>query len=311
MHEVFRSLTGVIPPMITPFTDDGSIDEDALRAEAGFLLESGVDGLVVSGSTGEGAGLTEEEIHAAASVVVEVAGGRVPVLGGVIADTSEEAIRLGLAARRAGVAALQVPPPHFHLVTDPAVLSEYYRSITEATGLPLIIYNVIPWAQVAVESLEQLMAENPAICGVKQSGSNIHALADLLAHLRGRVRIYSAIDDLIFPSFMLGADGTISGTASLFPRETVEIYRAVQKGELERARGLHEAILPVWRTIQGELFPGKIKYAMSLLGRAAGQPRAPFRWPEGEEARKIEEGLRRSGFLDGRRAPETDGKPGR
>ena len=99
-----------------------------------------------------------------------------------------------------------------------------------------MIYNVIPWAQVAIESLEQLTTENRMIVGVKQSGRNIEALATLLACLKGRMRIYSAIDDLVYPSFMLGADGTISGTSSVFPRETVEMYRAVKAGNLKRAQ---------------------------------------------------------------------------
>ena len=283
--------------MITPFADDDSIDWGALETEARFLRATGVQGIVVGGSTGEGAGLTELELYEAVRVVIQSTDGALPVLGGVIADTSEEAIRLGIAAKRAGACGLQVPPPHFQYVTSDEILGRYYQDITDATGLPLIIYNVIPWAQVAIASLKKLCSGNPLIIGVKQSGYNIHALAELLSNLKGKIKFFSAIDDLIYPSFMLGVDGTISGTSCLFPRETLEMLRCVQSGYLEQALDLHNRILPVWRCIEGPGFPGQIKYAMSLLGRATGKPRAPFNWPSTRIADRIERELRAGGFL--------------
>ncbi len=283
--------------MITPFADDDSIDRTALKTEAKFLRATGVQGIVVGGSTGEGAGLTELELYEAVRVVIQSIDDALPVLGGVIADTSEEAIRLGIAAKRAGACGLQVPPPHFQYVTSVEILARYYQDITDATGLPLIIYNVVPWAQVAIASLKKLCSENPLIIGVKQSGYNIHALAELLSNLKGQIKFFSAIDDLIYPSFMLGVDGTISGTSCLFPSETLEMLRCVQSGNLERALDLHNRILPVWRCIEGPGFPGQIKYAMSLLGRSTGKPRAPFSWPSTRTADRIERELRAGGFL--------------
>ena len=295
--------------MMTPFAADDSIDLDLLAREAGYLLDAGVDGTVVAGSTGEGAGMTGDEIGAAVSAVTAVVKGRIPVFCGVIADNSEEAVRLGLAARKGGADGLQVPPPHFQFVTEPAVLARYYRDITEGTGLPIIIYNVIPWAQLAVESLRRITSENPAIIGVKQSGANSHGLADLIASLKGSVRIYTAIDDLIYPSLMMGADGTISGTSSVFPRQTVEMYQAVQRGDYERALELHNAIVPVWRAVEGPEFPARMKYAMKLLGRGTGKPRAPFHWPEGQAAAAIEAALRASPALNGASRPRAACRP--
>src|SRR5438552_1380162 len=211
--------------------------------------------------------------------------------------TRRARLRFGKAALRAGAAALQVPPPHFNVAISSALLSRYYRAITDGTGLPLIIYNVIPWAQVAVESLEHLAAGNPMIVGVKQSGRNIHLLAALLAFLKGRIPIYSAIDDLVYPSFMLGADGTISGTSSVFPRETVELWECVREGNVVRALELHNALVPVWRSLDGPQFPSRVKYALALLGRAAGKPRSPFTWPRGKDAARIEQALETGGFL--------------
>ena len=295
-----KNLGGVIPPMITPFDDRDRINTAGLADEARFLRQSGVSGIVVGGSMGEGAGMSTVELGEAVRVVVEALDGSIPILAGLIADSSVEAIRLGRVAREAGAVGLQVPPPSFYSASDVRVLEQYYRSITEAVGLPLIIYNVIPWAQLAVESLEQLVFENPAIIGIKQSGRNMHALSALLASFRGRLRIYSAIDDLIFPSFVLGVDGTISGTACVFPRETVAMRAAVVSGDIETARQLHERLAPIWRLIDLPDFPSRAKYAIALTGRPAGNPRRPFRWPEGDAARSIQHALRERGLMNGK-----------
>jgi len=292
--------------MITPFADDDAVDHSRLGREARFLKECGADGLVVGGSTGEGAGMGEEELGAAIRTVIDSVEGSLPVLGGVIADTSEEAVRLGMAARKAGAAGLQVPPPHFYFSTDPRILSTYYRDITDATGLPLIIYNVIPWAQLAVESLREITSKNRLIVGIKQSGRNIHALLHLLANLKGQVKIYSAIDDMIFPSFALGVDGTISGTSSLFPRETVAIRDAVREGNFATALNLHERILPVWRFVDRPDFPSRIKCVMALTGRHPGRPRRPFDWPDSGEIARIRRILEDQGFLSHKAGTSLD-----
>jgi 4-hydroxy-tetrahydrodipicolinate synthase len=282
--------------MFTPFREDDRIDDEGLAIEARFLRQSGVSGIVVGGSMGEGAGLSEAELAEAVRVVIEAVAGEIPVLAAVIADSSAEAVRLSKAVRDAGACGLQVPPPHFRLAAETRVLAAYYRAITDGSTLPLIIYNVMPTAEAAVESLEELMAENPAIVGVKQSARNMHTLAALLATMRGKVKLFSAIDDMIYPSLVLGVDGTISGTSAVFPRETVEMFNAVQAGAHDRALRLHERIAPVWRAIDHPDFPARSKYAVALTGRSVGKPRRPFRWPVGEAARSIEQAMAAGGF---------------
>ena len=283
--------------MITPFDEHDRIDSTGLAKEARFLKQSGVSGIVVGGSMGEGAGLSEQELAEAVRVVVEAVDGEIPVVGGVIADSSAEAVRLSKAARDAGASGLQVPPPHFRPTGEPSVLAAYYSAITDGSNLEMIIYNVMPSAQTAVESIEELLAANPAIVGVKQSARNMHSLAALLATMRGRVKLFSAIDDMIYPSFMLGVDGAISGTSAVFPRELVEMQQAVRAGAYDRALKLHERIAPVWRAIDHTEFPGRSKYAITLSGRPVGKPRRPFAWPTGDAAHCIEQAMRASGFL--------------
>jgi 4-hydroxy-tetrahydrodipicolinate synthase len=283
--------------MMTPFGDDDRIDFSAMANEARFLRQSGVSGVVVGGSMGEGAGLSEQELSEAVRVVIEALDGKLPVLAGIIADSSAEAVRLARAARDAGACGLQVPPPHFRPTPDTPILAEYYRSITDGSMLPLIIYNVMPTAEAAVESLQEIMSANPAVVGVKQSARNMHTLAILLASLRGKVKIFSAIDDMVYPSFMLGVDGTISGTSAVFPRETFEMLKAVEAKDYDRALAIHEKLAPIWRVIDHPDFPGRSKYAITLMGRDVGRPRRPFGFPTGGAAREIQEAMTLSGFL--------------
>jgi 4-hydroxy-tetrahydrodipicolinate synthase len=163
----------------------------------------------------------------------------------------------------------------------------------------------MPTAEAAIESLQEIMAANPAVVGVKQSARNMHTLAVLLASLRGKVKIFSAIDDMVYPSFMLGADGTISGTSAVFPRETFEMFQAVEMKDYDRALAIHERVAPIWRVIDHPDFPGRSKYAITLMGRDVGRPRRPFGFPTGEAAREIEEAMTLSGFLatNGKGAP--------
>jgi len=289
--------------MFTPFGEDNQIDFPGLAAEARYLKQAGVSGLVVGGSMGEGAGMSPEELGEAVRTVIEAVEGALPVLGAVIADSSAEALRLARALRTAGAQGLQVPPPHFHVSGETSVLSEYYRAITEASEIPLLIYNVMPTAQAAVEALQELIAGNPLIVGIKQSGRNIHALAALLAEVGNQIKIFSAIDDMIYPSFVLGVDGTISGTSAIFPRETVEMWKAVQSGDYDRGLNLHQRLTPVWRAVDCPDFCARAKYAATLAGRSVGKPRRPFQCPSREAGASIEAALRLGGLLNGRAAP--------
>jgi 4-hydroxy-tetrahydrodipicolinate synthase len=292
------NLAGVVPPMFTPFTPDDQIDFDALAAEAKYLKDVGVSGMVVGGSMGEGAGMSPEELGEAVRNVIEAVDGTLPVLGGIIADSSAEAIRLANALRDAGAQGLQVPPPHFHVSAETSILAEYYRAITETSGLPLLIYNVMPTEQAAIESIQELISDNPSIVGVKQSGRNIHTLAALVAEVAGKIKIFSAIDDMIYPSFVLGVDGTISGTSAMFPRETVQMFNAVKAGDYDLGLTLHHKLAPVWRTVDSPDFCGRAEYARLMAGRSVGKPRRPFQWPTGDVAKGIESALRAGGLLD-------------
>jgi len=290
------TLSGVIPAVVTPFDKAGQIDEKALRMELEYHLGCGVTGVCAGGSTGEGAGLSRDDVKRLNAIFVDEVRGRVPVIAGIIPDSTEEAVRLGLAAKEEGAAALQVTPPHYLFQPGIPELVSYYSEIRSRTGLEVILYNVLPWGQVTVPAVKKLV-EARAIAALKQSGSNLHQLADMVYHFGDTIPILSAVDDLLYPSFVLGARGTLSAIASILPRECVQLYEAVQKADHPRARALHTQLLVIWRAVEDMSgFHGRIKYAIELQGRPGGLPRHPFRAASDEERRLIRRAFQEAGI---------------
>jgi 4-hydroxy-tetrahydrodipicolinate synthase len=282
---------GIIPPMVTPFNPDETIDERALRDDAEFLIDVGCAGLTVTGSTGEGAGLSPEETNRVARTVVQQARGRVPVICGAVPDSTLEAQRLAKAAREAGADALQITPPHYLFPPAPDDILDYYRIIGEESGLPIVIYNVVPWATIDVPTLLRLV-ELPQISGVKQSGGDMHTLADLLHFAKGKISILTAVDDLLYPSFALGADGAIAAILTPVPLLCINLYKAVHAGNAETALSLHNRLLPIWHALRGPNLPAKVKAAMMLQGRNGGRARRPMTAPTEEDISALRRALR-------------------
>ena len=290
-------LHGIIPPLATPFTPDQELDEDALRQEVRFMLEAGVHGLTIGGSTGEGHTLSIEESCRLAEITRAEVRVRVPVISGIIRDSTREVIRYGRALREVGVDALQITPVHYLFNPGEEGTLAYYREIGEAVQLPIVVYNVVPWNTIQPSTLLRL-AEQEWIIGVKQSGGDIHKLADLLcASPNGRLRILTAIDALLYPSFLLGAHGAIAGILTIVPRLCVELWEACQRGDHAAARRLHERILPIWRAVEAPDMTARIKAAIELQGRRVGPARHPLLPVPSEVREQLRTTLIRSGVI--------------
>ena len=291
------NLKGIIPPMVTAFTPDTEeLDLDLIRAEAEFQVQSGVQGICVGGSTGEGQGLSEEEIFTLCKTVVDQVAGRVQVIGGVIADSTADAIRKAQAAKEAGVDSIQLTPPHYLWVPTPEGLVQHFMRVGEAVKLPILIYNVIPWVDIDVRVMKTIIEQVPWVLGIKQSGGDMHKVADMLHELHHLVPITTGIDDLLYPTFCLGVDGAISCLTAVFPKETLELYRKTLAGDHRGAKAIHDRLLPVWRAIEGPKMPYMAKVAMAMLGRPAGVARSPIMPPTPEEKERLRQRLMEAGF---------------
>lgn len=271
-----QPLTGIIPPLVTPFTADGEIDERAFRAQARFMLAKGAHGVCVGGSTGEGHTLERDEMRRLVAAAQEEVGGRIPVLAGLIVNSTREAVASARAVADLGIAGLQVTPVHYLFKPDDAATLAHFRAITEASPLPVVIYNVIPWNYLRPDLLIRLMTELPGVIGVKQSQGDMKLLADLLIGLPPGKLLFTAVDALLYPSFALGAHGAIAANPAAVPGVCVALWNAVARGDHGRAKLIHEALLRFWNTIAGDNLPACVKYALERQGVAAGLPRAPM-----------------------------------
>lgn len=282
MHE---QIQGIVPPMVTPFRHDGSIDEAALRADTRYLIETaGVHGLAVCGSTGEGHTLSTEETRLITAAVVDEAAGRVPVITGIIANSTAAVIERGKAVKDLGVAALQVTPVHYLFRPDDDAMAKHFAETADATETPVMIYNVVPWTYLSPQLLTRIIDEVPGVCGVKQSAGDMKLLADLLIMAGDRARIMTAVDALLYPSFALGAVGAIAAILTAAPTLCVKLWNAVQAGDHAKGRELHEKLLPIWNAIFADNLPANTRYCMELQGRDGGVPRPPM--PPTSDAQK-------------------------
>jgi 4-hydroxy-tetrahydrodipicolinate synthase len=289
---------GIIPPMVTAFTrDTEELDVQAIREETEYLVQAGVHGICIGGSTGEGAGFSEQEVYTLCKTVVDQVRDRVPVIGGIIADTTAEATRKAKAAKEGGVMSLQVTPPHYLWTPNTSGLVQHFQRIGEATKLPILIYNVVPWVPIDVHAMKEIIENAPFVAGVKQSGGDMHKVADMMYQLHDEVTIVTGIDDLLYSAFALGVDGAITCLLAVVPEVTLDLWNKVQAGDHEGAKAIHNKLLPFWRAIEGPDMPYLAKTAIEMLGRKVGPARSPIMPPSEEKKAEIRDRLVEAGFV--------------
>ncbi|MBS0561512.1 MAG: dihydrodipicolinate synthase family protein [Proteobacteria bacterium] len=293
------TLSGIIPPIPTPFTADGEIDLKAFRAQVRFLLGQRVHGVCVGGSTGEGHTLSLDEFRMLMEACAEEVNGRVPLVAGIIANSTRDAIARARAVEHLKIDALQITPVHYLFKPDEDATLGHFRTLTESVAPPIVIYNVIPWNYLSPALLLRIMNALPKVIGVKQSAGDLKLMADLLLDVPPGKVILTAIDALLYPSFALGAHGTIAANPAAAPGPCVALWDAVQRGDHVKALALHKALLRFWNAIVGDNLPACVKYALTLQGCPAGLPRQPMPAPTPAQKAAIEPALRALLAIDG------------
>lgn len=280
-----QELHGVNPPVVTPLDEDGALDEPAFRDEIRYHLDAGVSGVVIGGSTGEGMRMNESELERIYEVAVDEVNGVVPVVAGVIGRQTQEVVAKGKRARDAGADFLLATPPTgysgSHMASDDSA-REYYRALGDATGLPIVLYDVMSLHEFSPELVGDFVENVPEVVGIKVSSS----LANLTYYTQAIGDdgfVLGGLSIAQFPQYTLGIDGGVVGISSVCPRLSVQIWEAVQRGDLDRARELHFSIVPLIRVAMEEYeynFPGGEKMAIEALGRNPGKLRHPYEMDE-------------------------------
>jgi 4-hydroxy-tetrahydrodipicolinate synthase len=252
---VTDKLFGIIPPMTTPFDADGEIDFKAYRAQVRFFMSKGVHGICVGGSTGEGHTLTRDEFKRLIEAAAEELDGKLPLVAGIIANSTREATLRARDIEQYKVDALQITPVHYLFKPDEHATYSHFKALSESCKQPIIIYNVIPWNYLTPAQLLRIMNEIPGVLGVKQSQGDLKLMADLLLDVPQGKLVFTAVDALLYPSFALGSPGTIAANPAAVPGVCVALWDAVQRGDHATAKAIHTRMLRFWNTHGGYTVP--------------------------------------------------------
>jgi 4-hydroxy-tetrahydrodipicolinate synthase len=259
-----------------PFDETGELVKGGLREQIDFIVKNGASGVVAGGSTGEGHTLTDAEFASVMREAYDATAGRVPFLAGLIVQSTRAAIERAKMLKGMQVAALQVTPVHYLFKPDADATVEHFRTIADATGIPILIYNVIPWNYLSVDLMLRIMDEVPGVIGMKQSGGDLKSISDLLLRCKPENIVLSGVDALLYPGFCMGMHGAISALTSAVPHIVVRIQKAVEANDHKTARDLHFKLNALWNTMSHDNLPACIKYIQHLQGTRMFEPRAPM-----------------------------------
>ena len=284
-------LKGIIAPFTTPFKKDGVIDLDLIKPQVDWLIENGVHGLAAGGSTGEGHSLSRDEYLSIMTETASSLNRRVPLVAGIIANSTSEVIERGMSVKSLNVAALQITPPSYLFRPDDDAMVTHFKEIHEECQIPILIYNVVPWCYLSPDLLLRIMDEVPGVLGVKQSAGDMKLFADLIRRANPKNMIFSAVDALLYLSYKLGAPGSIAAILTAAPGPSVKLWDAVIEQDWETAKDLHEKLMPLWDAIGLDNMPSLCKYAQSLQGLESGFARRPTSPATDGQKEKVREAL--------------------
>src|ERR671925_2045354 len=263
---------GVLPALITPFTEDGAaIDTQALAANVERLIGAGVGGLVPGGSIGEFTTLTNAERRQLTEVTVATAAGRVPVVAGTGALSTRETIELSVHAEQAGAAAVMIVPPFYDALSWPELLA-HYTAVADAIEIPIMYYN-LPSASGVTLSAAQLR-ELPVTC-LKDTGGDAVAATELIQ--TGGPTLLNGWDTLTFAALAAGVRAVVWGAAAILPEQCVELHRLlIDDIDLPAARDRWARLWPLCQFLEGQIYSAAVKTACALVGDTTGPVRAPL-----------------------------------
>jgi len=280
-----RVFEGIIPPLVTPFNRDGTVDEKALRAVIRYVLEGGVHGVFIAGSTGEAYALEDKERLKAFEVALDEVNGKVPVFAGTAQITTEGTIRLTKAAESLGVDAVSIVTPFFITPNDEELYA-HYHAIATSTRLPVILYNNPDRTRVTISiPVIKRLAQLENICGIKDSSGDMTYVAEIIRNTDPEFSFFCGKDTIIYSTLVTGGKGAVPASGNVAPELIVNLYNAVKRGDLSAARAFQFQLAPLRNAFSLGSFPVVLKEALNLIGIPVGTTRLPIQ-PLPEEKRK-------------------------
>lgn len=278
---------GVFPALLTPFTTDDQLDLPMFEKNLEAQLSAGVEGIILGGTLGEASVLTIEEKERLVAFALEKTAGRVPVVLNIAEGATREALHQAKLAETWGADGLMLLPP-MRYKSDHRETVTYFRTIADATPLPIMIYNnpVDYKIEVTIDMFRELI-QSPNITAVKESTRDVTNVTRLINAFGDRLRILCGVDTLAMEELCLGAHGWVAGLVDAFPKETVVIYKLVKAGRIEEAARIYRWFMPL---LELDIHPKLVQYikmAAAATGLGSEYVRAPRLAVEGEERTRI------------------------
>lgn len=270
-----KNIGGIIPALITPFEESGAVSESSLRKLVDRDIDAGVGGFYVGGSTGEAFLLTVEERRRIIEIVVDEAGGRVPIIYHVGSISTDEAVALARHGAKVGADAISAIPPFYYKFSFAEIKAHYYE-LADATDLPFIVYNFPAFSGVDLDTARagELFAHSN-IAGIKHTSKDLYMLERMKTRFPD-VTILNGHDEVLLSALIAGADGAVGSTYNVLARIFVELSAAFHSGDIARARSLQtEANEMIQVFIEAGNYPS-LKYLLTRLGIPCGTCRKPF-----------------------------------
>lgn len=282
--------TGLCTALVTPFRGDG-VNYEMLEALIERQIRSGADAIVLAGTTGESPTLTDAEKLEIFRVGVNTAAGRTKIIAGTGSNSTAKAVDLSQQAARMGVDAILAVTPYYNKSTQPGLI-QYYTAVAEASGLPVIAYNVPSrtGVDIRVETSRKL-AEIPGIAGIKEASGDISKIGRILSACGDALPVYSGNDDQTVPIMALGGLGVISVASNVVPRPMKELTDACLTGAYPKAAAIQRKLLKLMDLMFCQVNPIPVKAAMELMGFDCGSCRLPLDDLPDEDVQKLRDCL--------------------
>ena len=287
--------SGIATAMITPFDENG-VNLEELGKMIEFQIDGGTDALVILGTTGEPATMTEAEKESVIRYSVKKADGRIKIIVGTGSNDTAKAVASSVKAEKLGADGVLAVTPYYNKCTQKG-LYDYYKAICDAVSIPVIAYNVPSRTSVNIlpETVEKL-AEIPNMAGIKEASGNMAQVCETMRRIRGKTDLYAGEDFLNLPMLAIGGAGLISVASNIAPALLKKMYTLVKQNRLEEANAVQDFLLPLEDACFLEVNPIPVKAAYNMLGFNAGVPRSPLTELEEENKIKLKKAIKNAGL---------------
>ena len=282
---------------MTPMTVDGEVNYEVLGEMLEAQIEGGTDAIIICGTTGESATLSEEEHSAVIRYAIKKVNKRIPVIAGTGSNCTATAIKLSKEAEKDGADGLLLVTPYYNKATQKGLIA-HYTAIAKAVSLPIILYNVPSrtGCNLQPETIAALVKNVKNIVGVKEASGNISQIAKVKLLCGDDIDLYSGNDDQVVPILSLGGIGVISVLSNVAPKETHNMVMDYLNGDVDKARQMQLKAIPLIDALFSEVNPIPVKKALNLMGWEAGPLRAPLTEMEASHAEVLKKTMKDFGI---------------